>query len=159
MDMLYMNCVCILKACFKEIDNTLLHMQKFIINDKPCVSMIFYYKQRNPFLIMNFNALKKQHLMISNTVHMLNIIFSLHLLATIVLTFSQIIFGMYFHVVQWYNGLFIDLEQDDVIYLTFMIYHIIKMALLVWACESSKNQVQEIRTTIHDVLNSSRDEQ
>jgi len=159
MDMLYMNCVCILKACFKEINNTLLHMQKFIVNDKSCVSMIFYYEQSNPFLIMNFKTLQKQHLMISNTVHMLNTTFSLHLLATVILTFSEIIFGMYFHVIQWYNGLSIDLdEQVDVIYLTFMIYHIIKMALLVWACETNKNQVQEIRITIHDVLNSSRDE-
>jgi len=40
-----------------------------------------------------------------------------------------------------------------------MIYLIIKMVLIVWACETSKNQAQEIHTTIHDVLNSTRDEQ
>jgi len=33
------------------------------------------------------------------------------------------------------------------------------MVLIVWACETGKNQAQEIRTTIHDVLNSTRDEQ
>jgi len=40
-----------------------------------------------------------------------------------------------------------------------MIYYIIKLALIVWACETCKNQAQEISTTIHDVLNSIKDEQ
>ncbi|XP_012063697.1 PREDICTED: putative gustatory receptor 28b [Atta cephalotes] len=38
-----------------------------------------------------------------------------------------------------------------------MIYYILKLALIVWACETCKNQAQEIRTTIHDVLNSTKD--
>ncbi|XP_071563968.1 uncharacterized protein [Temnothorax nylanderi] len=161
MDMLYINCVCILKACFKEINNNLLHMQELIVNKKPYVPIMFYYEQRNAFLIMNLKALKKQHLMVSNAVQMLNKIFSLQLLAMIVITFSEIIFGPYFHVVRYnkYNGLFIYL--DEVIGLAFLrtTYQIIKVALLAWACETGKNQAQEIRTTIHDVLNISRDEQ
>jgi len=40
-----------------------------------------------------------------------------------------------------------------------MIYYVMKITLIVWACETSKNQAQQIRTTIHDVLNSTRNEQ
>ncbi|XP_011880743.1 PREDICTED: putative gustatory receptor 28a [Vollenhovia emeryi] len=159
MDMLYINCVCILKACYKEINNSLLHMQEFIINKEPHVTMMFY-KQRNSFLIIKLKNLQKQHMMISNTVQKLNIIFSVQLLATIVLSFSSIIFGLYhyFHTVQWYNGIVNFDGMYGVMFLLTAIYVTIKLALLVWACETGKNQAQEIRTTIHDVLNSSRDE-
>ncbi|XP_024891992.1 putative gustatory receptor 28b [Temnothorax curvispinosus] len=164
MDMLYMNCVCTLKACFKEINNNLLHMQAFIVNNEPCVPilpMMFCYGQRNAFLIMNLKALKKQHLMVSNTVQMLNTIFSLQLLATIVIIFAEIIFGLYFHVVQYnrYDGFFINLDEEIGLIFLETIYYVTKMALLVWTCETGKNQAQEIRTTIHDVLIISRDEQ
>lgn len=40
-----------------------------------------------------------------------------------------------------------------------MIFLVIKMALIVWACETGKNQAQEIRTTIHGVLNRTSDGQ
>ncbi|XP_011880742.1 PREDICTED: putative gustatory receptor 28b [Vollenhovia emeryi] len=159
MDMLYMNCVCILKACYKEINNSLLYMQEFMINKEPHVTIMFC-KQRNTFLIIKLKNLQKQHMMISNTVQMLNIIFSVQLLATIVQSFSVIIFGLYhyFHIVQWFNGIVNLDEMFSVMFLLTAIYVTIKLALLVWACETGKNQAQEIRTTIHDVLNSSRDE-
>jgi len=158
--MLYINCVCVLKACFKKINDSLLHMQQLIINNDQCVFKIFYCKQKNPFLIIKLKALEKQHMMISNTVQMLNMIFSLQLLATTFITFFEICVKLYFNLVQWHNGLVIKLdEQMGGTFLSFMIYLIIKMVLIVWACETGKNQAQEIRTTIHDVLNSTRDEQ
>jgi len=160
MDMLYVNCVCVLKACFEEINNSLLHMQQLIINNEPCVLKIFYYKQKNPFLIIKLKALEKQHMMISSTIHMLNMIFSLQLLATTFITFFEISLELYFNLVQWHDGLVIKLdEQMGGMFLSFIIYLIIKMMLIVWACETGKNQAQEICTTIHDVLNSTRDEQ
>ncbi|XP_011880412.1 PREDICTED: putative gustatory receptor 28b [Vollenhovia emeryi] len=122
---------------------------------------MFHYEQKNAFLIMKIKALQKQHLMISNTVQKLNIIFSSYLLATIVLNFSVAILGLYFsfNIIQWYNG-FMDMKEEiNNMFLIGTTYSIIKLTLLVWACETGKNQAQEIRTTIHDVLNSSRDEQ
>jgi len=50
-------------------------------------------------------------------------------------------------------------EHTVEIFLLAMIFYTIKIALIFWACETGKNQAQEIRTTIHDVLNSTRDEQ
>ncbi|XP_011704898.1 PREDICTED: putative gustatory receptor 28b, partial [Wasmannia auropunctata] len=156
MDMLYMNCICVLKACFKEINNNLSHM--LIVNNEPCVLTMFYYEQRNPFLIMKLNALMKKHMAISNAIQMLNTTFSVQLFASIVVTILPIIVNTYIHLVQWHDGLAFNLDEDGKIILSFILYGTIKMALIVWACETGKNQAQEIRTTIHHVLNSIRDE-
>ncbi|XP_018058030.1 PREDICTED: uncharacterized protein LOC108693539 [Atta colombica] len=144
-------------TCFKDINNSLQQMQELIVNSGLCVPM-FYYKLRNPFLIMKLKILEKQHMMISNTVQMLNTIFSAQLLTSMIITFCEISLNLYIYLVKWHNGLVINLNgQIDELILLAMIYYILKLALIVWACETCKNQAQEIRTTIHDVLNSTKD--
>jgi len=98
--------------------------------------------------------------MISNTVQMLNIVFSLQLVAIIVMTFLSITFELYFYIVRWQNGAFLNLDKRffDVL-LTSTGFNILKIMVLVWACETGKNQAKKIGTTIHDVLNSINDEQ
>ncbi|XP_012535248.3 putative gustatory receptor 28b isoform X2 [Monomorium pharaonis] len=157
-DMLYVNCVCILKACFKEIDINLLCIKKLIVNNKLHVPKTIYYKQKNPFLIIKLKTMKEQHLIISKTVKMLNVIFSLHLLLTITYTFITIIFGLHFHLLRWHDGLVINKDGNFILF-TYIVYQIIKMTLFVWICETGKNQAQNIGTTIHDVLNNTKDEQ
>jgi len=161
MNMLYINCVCVLKACFKNINDNLARMQKLMINDiKPGVPNLICHMQRNQFLLKELKTLEKQHLMISETVQMLNIIFSPQLLATVTMYFIEMTFQLYSYVVRWQNGLLIGINWDlfDV-FLASMAQFIVKMTLIVWACETGKNQAHEIVTTIHDVLNSTRNEQ
>ncbi|XP_018310409.1 putative gustatory receptor 28b [Mycetomoellerius zeteki] len=158
--MLYINCVCILKACFKRINDNLVHMQKFVIKDmKPRVSNIIRHTQRNEFLLTELGILKKQHLMISDAVQILNMVFSLPLLGNIVLSIFTVTFRLYLHAVRWQNGVFIGLDWHYVdVLLTTMIYNVLKIILIVWACETGKNQAQKIGTTVHDLLNSTNDE-
>jgi len=158
-NMLYINCVCILKACFKRINDNLAHV--FMVNDiRPCVSKFICHIQRNQFLLIKLKILKKQHLMTSNTVQMLNIIFSIQILITIVITFSDITFELYSYVVRWKDGISISLDwQFFDVFLASMIFYIVRIMLLVWACETGKNQAEEISTTIHDVLNNISDKE
>ncbi|KYN03741.1 Putative gustatory receptor 28b [Cyphomyrmex costatus] len=152
MDMLYINCVCVLKACFKEINNTLRNLQELVMND---ISKRIYHEQRHPFMLTEIKSLKKQHLMVSNTVQMLNIIFSLQLLCTIMTVFKQITFFLYFHLVQWQDGLSINLDNEirNKFFVSYIIYYLIRITLIVWACETGKNQALKIGTTVHDVFN------
>ena len=150
MDMLYINCVCVLKACFKEINDNLENLPEIVKNNPSCI----YHEQRHPFLLIKLKVLKKQHLMISDTVKMLNMIFSLNLLSTIAVCFKQIIFYIYFDVIQWQNG--ISLNQDKIynaFFISVLIYYFTRLILIVWACETAKNEAIRISTTIHDVLN------
>ncbi|XP_018351447.1 PREDICTED: putative gustatory receptor 28b [Trachymyrmex septentrionalis] len=119
-----------------------------------------YCEQRNPFLIIKLKALEKQYMMISNTIQILNKIFNVQIFITIVLTLFEVSLELYIYVIKWHNGLVINLSEQGIdIFLLTMIYITTRMALIFWACETGKNQAQEIRTTIHDVLNSTRDEQ
>lgn len=158
MDMLYMNCVCVLKACFKEINDKLENLRKFVVND---ISRRVYHEQRNPFMLTELKALKKQHLMINDTVQMLNIIFSPQLIVTIVIVFKQITFFLYFHIVKWEGGISINLDKQirSEFFLSHIMYYFLRITLIVWACETGKNQAVQISTTVHDVLNTSSDKQ
>jgi len=155
--MLYINCICVLKTCFKRINDTLVHMQIMINNKKKDNLRLICHVQRNQFLL-ELKTQKKQHLMVFDAVRMLNVIFSLQLLAIVIMTFHTSTFYLYFYTVNWQDGIFISLNKyylDKL--LMSMVYNIIKITLLVWACETCKNQAQEIVTTIHDLLNSTKD--
>ncbi|XP_018369795.1 PREDICTED: uncharacterized protein LOC108765531 [Trachymyrmex cornetzi] len=158
--MLYVNCVCVLKACFKRINDDLVHMQRFVVDDmKLCVSNVIRYTQRNQLLLIELRILKKQHLMISDAVQMLNMIFSLQLIVAIVISFLIITFELYFYAVRWQNGVLFGLDWHflDVLLLS-LAYNSFQIILIVWACETNKNQAQNIGTIVHDLLNSTNDE-
>ncbi|XP_071637422.1 uncharacterized protein [Temnothorax longispinosus] len=157
MDMLYMNCVCVLKACFKQInDNLRYHM----MNDEVYHLDRMHYRQRSPVLLIKLKALEKQYQMISDAVQRMNMIFSLQLLATIILTFIEITFQLYFRIVYWQKDISVIMLDNDIygmLMITFIIYHSIKMMMIVWACETAKNQALQISTTVHDAFNSTGD--
>ena len=163
MDMLYMNCVCVLKACFKQINDILTNLQKLIVaNDKPYHLRKTYYEQRNPFLLMNLKALQKQHLAISDTARMLKIIFSLQLLFSMTMSFTQTTFNLYFYLMQIQPGVPMKINEKQIFFnylIESVIYGIIKLSLILWACETGKNQAVEINTTVHNVLNTTSDKQ
>jgi len=157
MDMLYMNCVCVLKACFTRINDNLTSMRRFIANNESRVHTLNYHNHRNPFLIMELKALKIQHLTISDTVQMLNIIFSLQLLATIVMTLFTITICLYFYILAAKHFLvnvnFFMNVSFHMFFLQYVAYFFIKILLIIWACETSKAQAQQISISIHDVFN------
>ncbi|XP_012063695.1 PREDICTED: uncharacterized protein LOC105627025 [Atta cephalotes] len=157
MDMMYMNCVCILKICFKKINDNLMKVQELVMSDKPYLLRRIYHEQKNSLLLMKLKTLKKQHLMISDTVQMLNMIFGLQIIITIVISFTEITFNLYFYIV-----VFIAEEEENFWYWFFilnMIYYITKIILIVWVCDSGKDQAAKIGITVHDLLNNTSDKQ
>ncbi|XP_011705401.1 PREDICTED: uncharacterized protein LOC105460611, partial [Wasmannia auropunctata] len=160
-NMMFINCVCVLKACFKRINENLAHVQRLIVNDIKLYKPRFICnEQRNKCLLIKLKMLEKQHLIVSNIVQMLNLIFSVQVTSTIVMTYATITFELYFYIVRWQDGVFFYLDKQyfDVLIMSTG-FNILKIVLLVWACEACKSQAQEIGTTIHDLLNSTNDEQ
>ncbi|XP_011705892.1 PREDICTED: uncharacterized protein LOC105461102 [Wasmannia auropunctata] len=162
MDMLHMNCVCVLKACFKEINDNLVNLRELIVNDESHRLEPIYHKHRNPFLLKEIKALKKQHLVVSDTVQALNMIFSLQLLASVVMTFAEITFQLYFYILHWKIGMLItNIEHElyDALLVTSMTYYCIKIALTGWACDTGKDQAMMIGITVHEIMNDAIDKQ
>ncbi|KAG5328157.1 GR66A protein, partial [Acromyrmex heyeri] len=162
LDMLYMNCVCILNACFKRIDDKLINLRELVINDEPHLLRRIYHEHKNSFLLMELKALKKQHLVISDTVQMLNKVFSLHILATIIMTFSQLTFHLYFYITEWKTSVSENSTFNLFVHLSIMMHttiYCIRIILIVWACESGKDRAMKIGITVHDLLNSTSDKE
>ncbi|KAL6259635.1 hypothetical protein P5V15_009551 [Pogonomyrmex californicus] len=162
MDMLYMNCVCILKTCFKEINNNMKNLCELVVNDKPHLLRRIYHEHRNPFLLTELRALKEHHLAVSDAVQMLNKIFSLQLLASVIMTFIQLTFNLYFLIMHWKIGTLITNMDDqfyDIFLTTIITFYSIKIMLMGWACETGKDQAMKIGSTVHEVLNGTKDEQ
>ncbi|XP_018310364.1 gustatory receptor for bitter taste 66a-like [Mycetomoellerius zeteki] len=160
-NMLYVNCVCVLKACFKKINDDLNYMQRLMTNDmKSSVPSLICSTQRNQIFLIELKTLMKQHLMINEIVRLLNIIFSLQLLATVIVTFVEITCELYHYIVHWQGEVIITFDRNFLdTFLTSMTHYVMKVILIVWACETGKNQTREIGITIYDVLNSTRDKQ
>lgn len=157
MEMLYMNCVCVLKVCFKKINDSLTRVQELVINDEPHLLRRTYHERRNSFLLTRLKALKRQHLLVSDTVQMLNALFSLQIIGTIIMSFSEITFSLYFYIVL----LMADEKEEfwKAMFVVCMIYFTIKILLIVWACDSGKDQAAKIGITVHSLLNSTNDKQ
>ncbi|EGI60504.1 hypothetical protein G5I_11330 [Acromyrmex echinatior] len=162
MDMLYVNCVCVIKACFKQIDDGLVNLREFMINSEPYTLREINDEERNTVILMELKTLKKQHMAISDTVQMLNMIFTLQLLFTIIKTFIFITFNLYFCLLRVQKSDSLNNPEKEIYYNTLIanvIFYVTKIMLIVWACETSKNQAMEISTTVIDISNSNNDKE
>ncbi|XP_011859897.1 PREDICTED: putative gustatory receptor 28b [Vollenhovia emeryi] len=150
-------------TCFKQINDNLVNLREVLTNGEPYLLNGASRNQRNPFLLMKITALKKQHLSISDSVRMLKMVYSLQLVSTILMAFTHITFNMYFYFLALVQkSVPLTSVEKQVLYeyfITFIMYYIIKIALMVWACETGKNQAREITTTIYNVVNSTNNKQ
>ncbi|KAG7188678.1 hypothetical protein KM043_008300 [Ampulex compressa] len=159
--MLYINCVCVLKACFEKINENLLKLKDALSTDEPHLLRRIYHEQWNPLLLLELRALKKCHLQIGDVINMLNATFSLQIVMTVVLTFAEVTFSLYFYILQQEGGTSIDTNKKIwySYFVTSAVYYFIKLVLLAWACETSKNQALQIGVNVHEVLISTTNQQ
>lgn len=160
MDMLYMNCVCVLRICFKQINESLKFFKKFTSNDEPSLLEVTYQKPRNPFQLLQLKGVIKQHQTISNILDELQKTFKWQLLSTAVLTFIEITFNIYF-LFERMQGKQLSVTNLEEHYdlIVFSINYGIKILLVVWACETGKNEAMRIKTSVHEVMNNTSDEE
>ncbi|KAG5312100.1 GR28B protein, partial [Acromyrmex insinuator] len=144
----------------QEVNNNLENLRKLVMSDELHLLRRNYHEQRNPVLLMKLKALKKEHLMISDTVQMLNTTFSLQLLATIVMTFVELTFYLYFYMMYWQIKKKINNHTLLDTFLTIsLMYHCIKISLMGWACDTGKDEAIRIGINVHEILNDTIDEQ
>ncbi|XP_076629969.1 uncharacterized protein LOC143346096 [Colletes latitarsis] len=164
LDMYYMNCVCVLKACFRKVNENLEELNKPWTKDElqSNTSMTDEAprdEQGNTLLLMKVKNLEKKHLCISDVVQLLNKTFLVHIVILTVTTFTVITFNLYFFLLRLNENFIVDLttQFSYVQFLPSAFYAMIKFMMLIWACETAKNQAREIGATIHDVFSNATD--
>ncbi|XP_076241178.1 uncharacterized protein LOC143183515 [Calliopsis andreniformis] len=162
MDMFYVNCVCILKACFRKINENLQKLTTSITKDDSQMEILETEKeqfQQKLFLLMQLKHLEKKHLQISDSVRLLNKTFFIRIIVVTMSTFAVVTFNIYFYILWIVAGINDENEGNFWFkpYLPSAIYHLCKFAMMTWACESATNQSHKISTTIHDVLSTVSD--
>lgn len=152
-DMQYINCVFVIKICFERIQETLKSFEKTMVNEEPHLLRRNYHEQNNVLLLMKLRNLQKHHHQVSDVLKKLNSTYGLHAVATVVMTFSEVTFSLYFYILKHLDQYANIQEQiwDFNLHVTMMFY-ILKLLLIVWVCEKAKTQAQKIGSTVHDVL-------
>ncbi|XP_012143007.1 uncharacterized protein LOC100883445 isoform X4 [Megachile rotundata] len=148
MEMFYINCACVLKACFSKVNEDIYQLKK------PTSQKFLRNGQNTPSLLTKLKSFEEKHLLISNVVQLLNKTFFLRITIATCITFVSVTFNMYFFILRMNGG------ENGVSYLSFWylpyissaVFHFCKYALLIWACESATSQAVKIRVTLYDVL-------
>ncbi|XP_053979055.1 uncharacterized protein LOC128876597 [Hylaeus volcanicus] len=162
LDMFYMNCVCILRACFGKINEGLRQLNAPTTNNEfnaETRKKALRNEQKSTLLLTRLKNLEETHLRTSDAVRLINQTFFIHTAILTTITFSVVTFNLYFFYL-WVNGVSTVEVATNFWYLKFLssvFFYTIKFTMLVWACETTKNQAVEIGATIHDALSSTTD--
>ncbi|XP_017891025.1 uncharacterized protein LOC108631547 [Ceratina calcarata] len=147
---LYTNNVCVLEACFKDINNNLVNVRETIINDEPHLLRRVYHTRKNPMLLAELRMLKKQHLEISEAVKMLNSAFGSTNLAIFTFLLLDVTFNLYKYLVELNQGG--RLTELFSYTLFFVLYYATYVILIIWYVEKVKTQVRQIGSNIHRLV-------
>ncbi|XP_043259892.1 uncharacterized protein LOC122401677 [Colletes gigas] len=164
LDMSYMNCVCVLKACFKKVNECLEQLNKSSTNDVsvseiPWVEKAPGNKHRNTLLLTKLKSLLEKHLQISDVVQLLNNTFLVKIVTLVITTFIIVTFNSYFVILRMYRSFGQHLQPQFwyIQFLSSILYEMSKFMMLIWACETAKNEALKIGTTVHDARSNTTD--
>ncbi|KAI4489659.1 hypothetical protein M0802_010918 [Mischocyttarus mexicanus] len=154
MDMLYMNCTCVIKDCFTRINDNLRNLQTILINGEPHLLRRVYHEKKNPLLLMELKAIKKRHQQVSDILQQLNAIFGSQIIITSLLTFAEVTFSLYFYILRTIDKKEVNLDKQIwfAYFITSIAYYSIKLSFVAWACETAKNQAAMVGCRIHEVV-------
>lgn len=155
LDMLYINCVWVLKICFKKLNKCIHELKKFQFNNDLRVETIVQNGQKNSLLLLRLKHLEEKHLEISDVVQLVNNTFMIHIIILVITTFTTITFNLYFFLLD------IHLSQNFKLwyipYISPAFYFFIKFAMIIWICESTTNEAKKIKWTLYDAFSDTTD--
>ena len=157
MDMLYMNCVCVLKACLTKIDECIQQMKKLATNDDIWTQTFIHHGSPNSLLIMKLKDFEKIHSEISDIIELTNNTFMMHIIIVTIITFTSVTFSLYFYIVYIYQGPSEDMNYWIMRYLTSAAFYFVKFSMMIWACETTTNQAKKIKATLYNVFSKTSD--
>ncbi|RLZ02139.1 Gustatory receptor 8 [Cephus cinctus] len=154
LDMLYVNCVYVLRVGFKNINENLHGLRRYVITDKPHLLPRVNHQCHNPIILLELKALEERHHTLSEAVRQLNNGFGFHVGTTLVLTFTELIFSVYFVILRQVGNVESHVKKN--VWLGYSVmcifYYSVKLFAIVWTCEATKNEALRTGNLIHEML-------
>ena len=157
MDIFYINCVCILKDCFKKMEESIRQLKKFRINDHMSTQTFMHHEQISPLVVMKLKNLEEKHLEISDGVELLNHTFMIRITIAAITTFIVITFDIYFYIIYSHSEFPVNSKFWYKPYVMPAAFYFIKFWMMIWACETATNRAREMKTTLWDVFSATND--
>ncbi|XP_078053288.1 uncharacterized protein LOC144478845 [Augochlora pura] len=157
LDMTYVNCVYVLRACFNKINDNLKELNK---HEKPLLAGVTSQKGRSFLLLVKLKHYEELHQETSDVVQSLNKAFLFRIITATIITFTVVTFNLYFAILYNITGE-MQYKNRRIWYLPHIgavFYYFCKFAMMVTMCQSTKIKADEIGTTIHEILNKCTDE-
>ncbi|XP_058802660.1 uncharacterized protein LOC131670775 [Phymastichus coffea] len=155
MDMQYMSYVMILKICFQNINKNILKL-KMIKNQKSIhkAKSINFSRSEINLQLVKLQKLQQRHHNVSVIVQQLNKVFTFHVIATVLMTFIEVTFGLYFFILHSQGRKGIDLEKQIWYnyFITSVTYYSLKIVIIVWVCQKAKNEASKTGIIVHEVI-------
>ena len=156
MDMLYINCTCILKDCFKKMDESIRQLKKLPMNNNIWMQTFVHHRQLSPLLVMKLKNLEKKHLEISDGLELLNNMFMIRVIIAAI-TFSVVTFDIYFYIISLHSKFSASSKFWYKPYVTPAAFYFIKFEMMIWTCEAATNRARKMKTTLWDVFSVTND--
>ncbi|XP_033330203.2 uncharacterized protein LOC117222555 [Megalopta genalis] len=157
LDMTYMNCVYVLRACFVKINENLKQLNE---HEEPCLATVSPHRGRSFLLLVKLKYCEELHQETSDVVQCLNKAFLFRIVIAAIITFTGITFNMYFAILGY--GVTVWMKRRKSFWylphLEAVTFYLSKFVMMVLMCESAMKKAQEIGTTIHEILSECTDE-
>ena len=157
MDIFYINCVCILKDCFKKMEESIRQLKKFRINDHMSTQTFMHHEQISSLVVMKLKNLEEKHLEISDGSELLNHTFMIRVIIAAITTFSVVTFDIYFYIISVHSKFPANIKYWYKPYITPAAFYFIKFGMMIWACEAATNRARKMKTTLWDVFSATND--
>ena len=154
LDFQYSNYVFLLASCFKHINEELVELKVSAFTEQAHLLRRVYHNQFNPVLFVKLRYLKQWHYELNDIIRKINSTFSLQLVATVIMTFTELTFGLYFYILDMRHKKIRSLDKEIwfYYYYTMVTYYSAKLLILTLTCQFANDENYKTRIIINEIL-------
>lgn len=154
LDFQYINYVYILARCFEYINEELVRLKENVLTEQSHLLRRVYHNQFNPLLFVKLRYLKKWHYELHNIIRKMNSTFSLQIVSSMIITFSELTFGLYFYIYDLRHKKQRTLDQECwyLYYYAVLSYFSFKLLLLTLICQNVSDENRKTYTIINEIM-------
>lgn len=157
MDMFYFNCVYILRACFKKLDQRIRELKETQFNEDLLPRTFIPREQNNALLLMKIKDLEEKHMEISDVVQSVNNVFMIRIITLALMTFIEVSFDIYFKIINAYGS---EIRNKKFWYVQDLgpaSFSFFKFCMIIWTCEKAVMEANKIKMTLYEVFSDTTD--